>query len=247
VKFHRKLSWILGVTIGCPKNCPRLDLSGAFQDWTRPISTGLVQYLIVPRPTLHKFSNPYSFLSILLCLIILMLLYLRLMDSHRDKRSKKGQDEVGPSKRGCRAVVVHRPPPPRPTHHPSHSSDEEEDPKAFKIHSPQERTKWVVLKYSKKTKQETINEAHGAPITPIASSVQSEVLVLLPLGLVLVHLSPQEGACDRDQVGKLGVDGDPSQPPLQPNQRHLWSARDDRHDEFQVTLGIWDYSKFQFR
>jgi hypothetical protein len=93
-----------------------------------------------------------------------MLLYLRLMDSHRDKRSKKGQDEVGPSKRGCRAVVVHRPPPPRPTHHPSHSSDEEEDPKDFKIHSPQERTKWVVLKYSKKTKQETINEAHGAPM-----------------------------------------------------------------------------------
>jgi hypothetical protein len=59
------------------------------------------------------------------------------------------------------------------------------------------------------------------PCTLIASSVQSEVLVLLPLGLVLVHLSPQEGACDRDQVGKLGVDGDPSQPPLQPNQRHL--------------------------
>jgi hypothetical protein len=86
------------------------------------------------------------------------------MDSHREKRSKKGQDVASPSSKwGRKATVICRPPPPHPAHHPSHSCEEDEEPKAFKMHSPQECTNRVALKYSKKTKQETINSACGAP------------------------------------------------------------------------------------
>jgi hypothetical protein len=75
------------------------------------------------------------------------------MDPHQEKHSKKGQDVAGSSKQGHKTVVVCHPPPPRPAHHPPHSSEEEEDDyETFKIHSPQERTNQVVLKYSKKTK-----------------------------------------------------------------------------------------------
>jgi hypothetical protein len=90
------------------------------------------------------------------------------MDPRWEKHCKKGQDVDGSSsKRGRqgKSVVTRPPPPPRPTHHPSHSSvEEEDDHETFKIHSPQERTNRMPLRYSKKTKQQTINEACGAPV-----------------------------------------------------------------------------------
>jgi hypothetical protein len=101
-------------------------------------------------------------LSILLCLIILISLYLRLIDPPCEKHSKLGHDVAGSSKRGRKTVVTYRAPP-RLAHHPSHSSEEEE-PEALKIHAHVERTNRVFLKYSKKTKQTTINEAPEAPV-----------------------------------------------------------------------------------
>jgi hypothetical protein len=94
------------------------------------------------------------------------------MDTHMEKRTKQGQDVVGSTKRGpsSKAVVTHHRPP--PFHHPSHSSKEEDDDrKLFKIHSPIECSNHMAIKYSKKTKQHTINEAHKAVV--YASSKQS--------------------------------------------------------------------------
>jgi hypothetical protein len=102
-----------------------------------------------------------SFLSILLCLILLIFISISVMDPRREKRTKQGQDLASTSKKGCKAVVTRPPPPPR---HPSHSSEEEDDCETFKIHSPQERTNHIVIKYSKMTKQDTINNNCGAPI-----------------------------------------------------------------------------------
>jgi hypothetical protein len=82
------------------------------------------------------------------------------MDPLREKHSRLGHDVARSSKWG-RKTIVTRPPPP-PTHHPSHSSEEKES-EALKIHALVEHTNQVFLKYSKKTKQETINEACGAP------------------------------------------------------------------------------------
>jgi hypothetical protein len=82
--------------------------------------------------------------------------------SPREKHSKFGHDGAESSKRGRKTVLTRRPPP-HLTHHPSHSSEEEE-PKALKIHAPKERTNRVIHRYSKKTKQDTINEACGAPV-----------------------------------------------------------------------------------
>jgi hypothetical protein len=82
-----------------------------------------------------------------------------------EKRTMQGQDVVESSKRGpsSKAVVTHHRPP--HCHHPSHSSNEEEDERElFKIHSPVECSNHMALKYSKKTKQRTINEAHEAAV-----------------------------------------------------------------------------------
>jgi hypothetical protein len=46
-------------------------------------------------------------------------------------------------------------------------------------------------------------------------------MVSLPLGLVLVYLSPQEEACGGDSVGKLGLDGIKEAYNLQPNQGNM--------------------------
>jgi hypothetical protein len=81
------------------------------------------------------------------------------MDPRWEKRTKHGQDLVGNSKRGHKAIVTRPLPPP---HHPSHSSEEEEEPEAIKIHSPQVHTNRIVINYSKKTKQETIYGNCGA-------------------------------------------------------------------------------------
>jgi hypothetical protein len=89
------------------------------------------------------------------------------MDACHEKRTKRGQDVAGSSKWGCssKSTVAHPPPPPRSCHHLSHSSKEEDDDRElFKIHSPIERTNRIPQKYSKKTKQETINRLRGDPV-----------------------------------------------------------------------------------
>jgi hypothetical protein len=86
------------------------------------------------------------------------------MDPHREKRTKHWQDVVGTSKQGHvgNAPVV-RGPPPHPSHHPSHSSDEdEEDCEMLERHEPIERSSNMAIKYSKKTKQGTINDNREA-------------------------------------------------------------------------------------
>jgi hypothetical protein len=81
------------------------------------------------------------------------------MDPCREKRTKHQQDAARTSKRGCsgKAPMTHGPPP-LPHHHPSHSSEKEEDDREmFKRHAPIERSSHLAIKYSKKTKQGTIN------------------------------------------------------------------------------------------
>jgi hypothetical protein len=95
-----------------------------------------------------------------------MSMYLR-MDPRCEKRTKHKQDVAGSSKRGrsSKSAVTHPPPPPHLHHHPSHSSEEDEDGREmFKIHSPIERTNCMPHKYSKKTKQEIINQNCGDPV-----------------------------------------------------------------------------------
>jgi hypothetical protein len=138
------------------------------KDRTCPVTTGLVWYNTILFLKFRNFYNPCSFLSILLLLMLIFFISISWMDPHREKRSKKGQDIVRPSsKRGHqgKVVVIHSPPPPRPHHHPSHSSEEEDDDRELvKIHLPMERTNRMPHKYSKKTKQENINQNHGDPM-----------------------------------------------------------------------------------
>jgi hypothetical protein len=129
--------------------------------------TGLVWYFTVSRPNPHKLLDPYSFLSILLSLIPLFVISISDMDPRREKRSKKGQDVARPSsKQGHQGkAVVIRSPPPHPRHHPSHSSEEDDDDcELSKIHSPIKCTNRMPHKYSRKTKQEIINQNHGHPV-----------------------------------------------------------------------------------
>jgi hypothetical protein len=51
------------------------------------------------------------------------------------------------------------------SHHPSHSSEEERDDREMlERHAPIERSSHLAIRYSKKTKQDTINENHEAPV-----------------------------------------------------------------------------------
>jgi hypothetical protein len=90
------------------------------------------------------------------------------MDPCHEKRTKHWQDEAGTSKRGCisKAPVGHGPPPPsHPHHHPSHSSDDdEEEREMLERHAPIELSSHKTIRYSKKTKQRTINDNREAPM-----------------------------------------------------------------------------------
>jgi hypothetical protein len=88
------------------------------------------------------------------------------MDPCREKRTKHRQDMVGSFKQGRTGKVpTIRGPPPHPRHHPSHSSDEDEDDREMlERHSPIERSSHLAIKYSKKTKQSTINDNREAPV-----------------------------------------------------------------------------------
>jgi hypothetical protein len=89
------------------------------------------------------------------------------MDPRHEKRTKHRQDVAETSMQGrsskSKAPMSCGPPPPH--HHPSHSSDEDEDDREmFERHTPIERSSHLVLRYSKKTKQSTINENCEAPV-----------------------------------------------------------------------------------
>jgi hypothetical protein len=88
------------------------------------------------------------------------------MDPHQEKRTKHRQETVRTSKRGHPGKApAGCGPPPHPHHHPSHSSDEdEEDCEMFERHAPIERSSHMAIRYSKKTKQGTINDNHEAPV-----------------------------------------------------------------------------------
>jgi hypothetical protein len=144
---------------------PRTKLVRWSPYWTSLAYTRLVWYTIVLFP---KFINSYNscyLLTILWCLMSSLILSISGMDPRREKRAKQGQDVVRSSKRGrsSKAVVTRHPPPPH--HHPSHSNDEEEDDcELLKRHAPVERSNHLAIKYSKKTKQSTINANHKAPV-----------------------------------------------------------------------------------
>jgi hypothetical protein len=88
------------------------------------------------------------------------------MDPRPKKRTKHRQDVAGPSsfKRGLSGkATVSRGPPPRPSYHPSHSSDDEQDERElYERHAPEERDDHYAIRYSKKTKQGTINTGREA-------------------------------------------------------------------------------------
>jgi hypothetical protein len=89
------------------------------------------------------------------------------MAPRREKRTKNRQDVAGTSsssKRGRsgKALVGHYPP--LPHHHPSHSSEEEDDRELLKRHTPFERSSNLAIRYSKTSKQSTINANHEAPV-----------------------------------------------------------------------------------
>jgi hypothetical protein len=87
------------------------------------------------------------------------------MDPHQEKCTKHGQDIAGSSSKRShqgKSIVICSPPPPCSRHHPSHSSKEEENERElFMIYSPIESANRIPQKYSKKTKQETINRLCG--------------------------------------------------------------------------------------
>jgi hypothetical protein len=85
------------------------------------------------------------------------------MDPHREKWTKDWQDVAGTSKRGRSGKALARRHPP-PHHHPSHSSKEEDDRELFKHHTPSERSSHLANRYSKQSKQSTINENCEAPV-----------------------------------------------------------------------------------
>jgi hypothetical protein len=88
------------------------------------------------------------------------------MDPHRVKRTKSRQDVSGTTKQGrtSKAPVSHGPPP-RLSYHLSHSSDDEQDEcELYESHAPEEHNDHYAIWYFKKTKQDTINIAHEAPI-----------------------------------------------------------------------------------
>jgi hypothetical protein len=92
--------------------------------------------------------------------------YLR-MDPHHEKRTKNWQDVAGTtssSKRGCSGKTLAGCQPPPPRHHPSHSSKEEHDCELLKHHTPFERSSQLAICCSKKSKQNTINNNHEAPV-----------------------------------------------------------------------------------
>jgi hypothetical protein len=90
------------------------------------------------------------------------------MDPRHEKQTKHWQEVAWTSKggRSGKAPTTRGPPPPPPPrHHPSNSSNEyEEDHEIFEQHSSIEWSSHVALRYSKKTKQRTINENHEAPV-----------------------------------------------------------------------------------
>jgi hypothetical protein len=85
------------------------------------------------------------------------------MDPHHEKRTKNWQDAARTSKQGRSGKAPVTRGPPRPHHHPSHSSDED-DCEMLKRHAPVERSSHLAIKYSKKTKQGTINVNREAPV-----------------------------------------------------------------------------------
>jgi hypothetical protein len=86
------------------------------------------------------------------------------MYSCREKRSKQWQDVAGSSKWGHsgKALAGRYP---LSYRHPSHHSDEEEDEhELYERHAPVERHDHYAIRYSKKTKQGTINRNREAPV-----------------------------------------------------------------------------------
>jgi hypothetical protein len=69
---------------------------------------------------------------------------------------------AGSSKQGRSGKALAGRYPPPPHHHPSHSSEEEEDCELFKHHTPIEWSSHLAIRYSKKSKQITINENREA-------------------------------------------------------------------------------------
>jgi hypothetical protein len=89
------------------------------------------------------------------------------MDSRREKRTKNQQDVARSCKQGRsgKAAMPRGPPPPQSCHHPSHSNDEEHDERElYKRHAPEERRDHYAIRYSKRTKQDTINTNREAPM-----------------------------------------------------------------------------------
>jgi hypothetical protein len=88
------------------------------------------------------------------------------MDARQEKQTKQRQDVPGTSKRSWIGMApVSYGPPPRPSYHPSHSSNDEQDEcELYERHALEERHDHYAIRYSKKTKQDTIDTAREAPV-----------------------------------------------------------------------------------
>jgi hypothetical protein len=98
------------------------------------------------------------------CCLIYPLLFLP-QDGPSSQEADQAPARYGRiSKRDRPGKVLARSHPPPPRHHPSHSSEEEDDRELFKCYTPIERSSHLAIRYSKKSKQSTINENCEAPV-----------------------------------------------------------------------------------
>jgi hypothetical protein len=83
------------------------------------------------------------------------------MDRPHEKCAKAEHDGARTSKCGCKVIVGHRAP---PQDSPPLDHQEDEEPKALKMHEPEEKTNRVFIRYSKKTKLSTLTGNREAPV-----------------------------------------------------------------------------------
>jgi hypothetical protein len=140
------------------------------------------------------------------------------MDRPHEKCAKAEHDGARTSKCGCKVIVGHRAP---PQDSPPSDHQEDEEPKALKMHEPEEKTNRVFIRYSKNTKLSTSLGTVRLQFTQAGGCASIGILVLLPRRLVSISGHPEEEAYGGDQVDQLGMDGNRAEQVLQCHQGDL--------------------------